>query len=276
MAIVKDAAQQALKATLACCEPTLKINSKGYVKSFRDNLVPLVRAEDFEEELSQGDGNELDGKFRAVHSSSALAVNSFGPFKRQIADLKILDAEPFGSLHFERKCPTGLRGNAPNLDVFLEGDSGIIGIESKLTEYLSRHRANFSTAYCEHIRDERRDTAWFTEMQRLMKEPESYDWLNAAQLIKHAFGLTNPKTETFRGKSAILLYLYWEPLNPARYSEFSEHRREIKKFAKRVCGSSPLFRAMSYQELWSSWGQAAPDWLMKHLDDLKSRYEVCI
>ncbi len=270
---VTDAAQQALKAALACFDPTLKIDSKGYVKSFRDNLVPLVRVEDFKEELRKGDGNELDGKFRAAHSSSALAVNSFGPFKRRIAAMKVLDAEPFDSLHFERKCPTGLRGNAPNLDVFLEGDSGIIGIESKLTEYLTSKSAKFSPAY-EHIDDDRCKTAWFTEMLRLMKEPESYVWLDVAQLIKHAFGLTNP--QTFCGKSATLLYLYWEPLNTARYSEFSEHRREIEKFAKRVCGSSPSFRAMSYHELWSSWGQTAPDWLMKHLDNLKSRYGVCI
>ncbi|MDE2733606.1 MAG: hypothetical protein OXI72_04380 [Gemmatimonadota bacterium] len=272
MAMV-DVAKKALKDALACFDPTLKIDSKGYVNSFRDNLVPLVCAEDFEEELQQGDGNELDCKFRAAHSSSALAVNSFGPFKRCKADLKILDAEPFGSLHFERKCPTGLRGNAPNLDIFLEGESGIIGIESKLTEHLTSKRAKFSSAY-EQINEDRRKTAWFTEMLRLMKEPESYVWLDAAQLIKHAFGLTNPKT--FCGKSATLLYLYWEPLNAARYSEFFEHRREIEKFAKQVCGSSPSFRAMSYHELWSSWGQTAPDWLMEHLNDLKSRYGVCI
>lgn len=273
MAAVTDAAQQALKAALACFDPTLKIDSKGYVKCFRDNLVPSVCTEDFEEELGKGDGNELECKFRAAHSSSALAVNSFGPFKRQIADLKILDAEPFGSLYFERKCPTGLRGNAPNLDVFLEADSSIIGIESKLIEYLISKRAKFSSAY-EQIKDKRRETAWFCEMLRLMREPESYVWLDAAQLIKHAFGLTNP--QTFCCKSATLLYLYWEPLNAARYSEFSEHRREIEKFAKRVCGSSPSFKAMSYPELWSRWGQTAPDWLMKHLDNLKSRYGVCI
>ena len=272
MAMV-DVAKNALKDALAYFDPTLKIDSKGYVKCFRDNLVPSVCTEDFEEELGKGDGNELGSKFRATHSSSALVVNSFGPFKRWIADLKILDTESFHSLHFERKCPTGLRGNAPNLDVFLEGKSEIIGIESKLTEYLTSKSAKFSPAY-EHIDDDRCKTAWFTEMLRLMKEPESYVWLDAAQLIKHAFGLTNP--QTFCGKSATLLYLYWEPLNTARYSEFSEHRREIEKFAKRVCGSSPSFRAMSYHELWSSWGQTAPDWLMKHLDNLKSRYGVCI
>ena len=30
-------------------------------------------------------GAELKGKFRAVHSSTALAVNVFGPFRRRLA-----------------------------------------------------------------------------------------------------------------------------------------------------------------------------------------------
>ena len=262
---------QALKDALARFNPTPEIDGTGYVKSFYDNLVPSVRPKDFEADLQQGDGNELNSKFRAAHSSSALAVNSFGPFKRRIADLEVLDAEPFDNLHFERKCPTGLRGKMPNLDILLEGKTSIIGIESKLTEYLSRHPTNFSPAY-EQIDDERRETAWFTEMRCLMKKPNSYIWLNAAQLVKHALGLAH----TFRGKTVILLYLYWEPRNPDSHSIFLEHRSEIQEFTERVASSSPSFRAISYPELWSSWEQTAPDWLMKHLNDLKSRYWVDI
>ena len=121
----KRLAIRALSEALKRLDPETETDHMGYTSSFRDNLVPCVHPDDFEADLRQGDGNELEGKFRAAHSSSALAVNSFGPFRRHIADLSLLGAEPFQYLHFERKCPTGLRGTAPNLDVLLEGSTAL-------------------------------------------------------------------------------------------------------------------------------------------------------
>jgi len=195
----------ALREALAHLRSDILIDEKGYTSDFRDTLVPMVLTEDFEADLSSGDGNELLTKFRAAHSSSGLGVNSFAPFRRCITDLALQNGDVFNLLEFERKCPTGLRGGrSPNLDVLLSGPSGVVGVESKLTEYLVRHRATFSPAYAEQIRDARRKQGYFHEMQRLMKEPDSYVWLDAAQLIKHAFGLAH----TFPDRPVTLLYLF--------------------------------------------------------------------
>jgi hypothetical protein len=102
--------------------PDTSLDPKGYVADFRDTLLPQVTLEDFEADLSSGDGNELETKFRAAHSSSGLAVNCFAPFRSRIADLAMPMGAGFDDLRFERKCPTGLRGGrAPNLDVVLSG-----------------------------------------------------------------------------------------------------------------------------------------------------------
>ena len=94
---------------------------------------------DFEADLRQGDGNELAGKFRAAHSSSALTVNVFAPFKSDISALCLAGKSGFETLHFERKCPHGLVGRrAPNLDVVAMGPNGIVAIESKCLEPLGR------------------------------------------------------------------------------------------------------------------------------------------
>jgi hypothetical protein len=50
----------------------------GYTTSLQANLVPDVALDSIESDLRRGDGDELKTKFRAVHSSAALAVNSFG------------------------------------------------------------------------------------------------------------------------------------------------------------------------------------------------------
>jgi hypothetical protein len=233
----------------------------------------MVLPDDFEADLSAGDGNELQTKFRAAHSSSGLGVNCFAPFRRQITDLTLQPGETFDALQFERKCPTGLRGGRfPNLDVMLSGPTGVVGVESKLTEYLARHSAAFSPAYAEQIRDARREQGYFREMVRLIADPDSYVWLDAAQLIKHAFGLAR----TFGDRPVTLLYVFWEPANPGDSPEFAAHRKEIAAFAERVEGSTPRFAAMSYPELWANWRKTAPEWLSRHLDELEARYLIRI
>jgi hypothetical protein len=271
---VRTRALSALGGAFARQRPDVTIDANGYAPDFHDTLLPMVSPEDFVADLNAGDGNELQTKFRAAHSSSSLAVNCFAPFRRRFADLTLTGCAPFEALQFERKCPTGLRGGrAPNLDDVLSSPTGVIGVESKLTEYLTRHRAAFSPAYAEQIRDARREQGYFREMLRLTDVPDGYLWLDAAQLIKHAFGLAR----TFQDRPVTLLYLYWEPTNPDVSPVFAAHRQEITAFAERVVGSTPEFRAMSYPELWRSWAAAGPsEWLAQHIDSLRNRYEVTL
>lgn len=78
-------------------------------------------------------------------------------------------------------------------------------------------------------------------MLRLRDRPDKYTWLDAAQLIKHAFGLAR----SFPDRPVTLLYLFWKPANPTADPEFVAHRDEIEEFRARVAGSSPAFEAMS-------------------------------
>jgi len=272
---MKFRAIRALSEAFSRQHPDIALDLNGYAADFHGTLLPGVSPEDFEGDLSSGDGNELETKFRAAHSSSGLAVNCFAPFRQRIADLTMPGHSGFDTLQFERKCPTGLRGGrAPNLDVVLSGPNSVLAIESKLTEYLSAHRANFSPAYEAQIRDARRDQGYFREMLRLQDRPDHYTWLDAAQLIKHAFGLAR----SFPDRPVTLLYLFWEPANPNESPEFAAHRNEIDEFRARVAGSSPAFEAMSYPELWQSWRDSAPTpgWLDEHLENLQGRYLVSI
>ncbi len=251
--------------------PGSQLDAKGYVTDARDNLLPGLRLEDVEPDLRQGSGNELRTKFRAAHSSSALAVNCFAPFKTNPAALT-LDCGGFTSLHFEHKCPHGLEGRTPpNLDVLANGRNGILAIESKCLEPLSSHKAAFAPAYDTKIQDARRETVWFSLMQELTTNPHAYKWLDAAQLIKHAFGIGH----TYKDRPATLLYLYWEPLNADAFPVFAQHRAEIARFAASVTGAAIAFTAMSYPALWAAWEtHAAPDWLADHVRRLRLRYGV--
>ena len=267
---IRAGALRALHGAFVRANPLVEVDTQGYMHDVTENLLPFVRLADFEADLRAGDGNELEGKFKAVHSSSVLAINVFAPFRARGSELILPGSGSITGLEFERKCPHGVSGRAPNLDVLLTGPDGVIGIESKLTEPLSRHRAVFSPKYREKIRDERRESAWFREMLRLEEDPGRYAWLDTAQLVKHAYGLAH----TFPDNPVTLFYLYWEPRNAERFPLFVEHRREIDAFSERVARSRPSFRAMSYAELWCTWSENAPSWLTAHLDAMRARYEV--
>ena len=268
-----NACRSALTLGFHRSAPQGLLDKKGYVSEASQNLIEGVRLENFEADLRQGDGNELEGKFLAAHSSSALVVNTFAPFKANAAALQLPGSGGFASLHFERKCPHGLVGRrSPNLDVLADGPNGVVAIESKCLEILTPHKAEFAPAYRAEITDERRGTPWFREMGRLVEEPRTYRWLDAAQLVKHAFGLAYGE---FVNRRVTLLYLYWEPSNPEVYPIFAEHRAEMTRFAASVIGGGPEFVAMSYPELWRWWDtQTEPEWLLAHVGRLMARYGV--
>jgi hypothetical protein len=89
---VRARAIDELGMALARTRPGVTVSSAGYVRDPSENLL-----EDIEADLCQGDGNELEEKFRAAHSSSALAVNNFAPFKRRPGSLKLAGISALGA-----------------------------------------------------------------------------------------------------------------------------------------------------------------------------------
>ncbi len=249
-------------------------DQKGYVANLEHNLVNGVETDQFQQFFAEGAGQELEGKMLAAHSSSALAVNCFARWTLKPTSLYIADVTDFEWLQFEVKCPTGLVGRTPpHLDLIVSSASHLVAVESKCTEYLVKHRASFADAYVEQISDHRVDTGWYREMERLRELPQKYQFLDAAQLIKHYFGLAH----TYPDVSTTLLYLYWEPKNASSFPEFTIHREEIECFADAVRGSAIDFRSQSYSEFWSSWSDSSePSWLGDHVTALRARYEVSI
>ena len=276
-ALLKDC-RAAMSRAFSSMSPGICLDDRNYVSDPKLNLIAGVRFEDIEADLLQGDGSELRGngrgrpaKFLAAHSSTALAVNVFGPFRRDPSALRLPWGSAFSGLQFERKCPHGVgNGKPPNLDVLLDGPDGPVGIESKFMEIIGIHRAEFKPAYDADLKGARRETPWFHEMQKLSANADTYRWLNASQLVKHAFGLAY----SFPHSRSTLAYLFWEPRNAAAHPLFAEHRAELARFSHAVAGGEPAFVWMSYPELWAWWGGLTDGnaELASHVSLLRQRY----
>jgi hypothetical protein len=229
-----------------------EVDSRGYVSSVEGNLhQPLsTRAAGG---FSKGSGSELldtvgrPAKMRALHSSSALAVNFFDYWTDRRPDL-LLTALGLGiastSIEFEAQFPTGLPGIPPNLDIAFRFTSGrVVGLESKFTEWLtpkSPNRELFKTKYfdgppglwsakglpkCQQLADE----LWSGRIH--------FQHLDAAQLLKHVLGLATQHPGSFE-----LYYLFFD----AQGRESPVHCAEVTRFAEAVA-SDFHFHWNSYQ-----------------------------
>ena len=252
---------------------------KDMSPTYQDNLIKGVNEADFVMDLTSAGGNPLKKQFRAIHSSLAMAVNNFAPFRNRLGNLSLPVGENYKNLKFEQQCPLWYDNNVgkPQIDVLIERNTEVIAIESKLLEFLNGFKKCFAENYFKKLNYEQENSKYFQEMLEIQSKAMSYKRLNTTQLIKHAFGLIN----TFPERPVTLIYLYWEPLNveelPKDWKDvFYEHRREIETFKTRIRGSKPTFMAMSYSELWRLWGQNASPWLQDHLNEVKSRYCVSI
>lgn len=244
-------------------------SESGYVESPAENLIAGVRLSQFERDISGGAGNELKGKFMAVHSSTALAVNCFAPFKDSPELLTCCGCSDFTDVCFERVCRTGLRGGThPHLDVWLQRDRAVIAIESKFTEYFATTRAGYSDAYRRERFPHAEDCWW-----RVLEESKSAEkqHLDVAQFVKHYLGLIR-HLESSELDSITFLYLFWEPTNASEIDACIAHREELADFSVKVRDSRIAFEFQSYPELWNEWDEHEA--LKPHVLNLRRRYEV--
>lgn len=230
---------------------SLAVDAAGYTLSLDDNLFQPMSAAS-RSEFEAGDGGELGsadgrGKMQALHSSSALACNVFDYWRtRACAPLSAALGTTAGitDIRFEQKFPTGLRGNAPNLDVVLSlGDGSLIAIESKFLEPYGAHlETGFKTKYLE-AKPGLWEARGLHASQRLVDALQggivTYRWLYAEQLLKHMLGLATS------AKDWSLWYLWYQAPGEAGV----EHAREVRDFADRVNNDGVGFRAISYQQL---------------------------
>jgi hypothetical protein len=247
----------------------------GYTLEPDQNLIPGIDPEFYVADLEQGDGSELhdrDGnvaKFCAAHSSSALAVNSFGPFRLRPQMLVLSGWSGFRYTQFEHKCPTGVKGNAPNLDFLALGESFVVGVESKFLEPLGSKAGGFAPSY-DALVEQESDDQWRGVFERLKADPKAFRHLDAVQLVKHSLGLRHTFADT---PKRVLLYVYWEPRNPDGHPEFAAHRDEVSQLSEWLDGSDVRFESVSYPALWEMWEEKI-GWnrIGDHVSSLRERY----
>lgn len=211
--------------------------------------------------LAKAPGNEIEsGKFSSPESSAALAVNCFDWFIERPHQLPpLIDLEDAGvpelvDIEFCARFPWA-GGRHPSLDAVVRPPKRLIGIESKRFEpFRDAKPIRFSDAYDRPVWGD--NMKGFERMRdRLRSGDAKFLHLDAAQLVKHAFGLVTEGGR--RQRAPALFYLFAEPAARGGHAiameDFARHRDEISSFAEAVSGDAVTFHSASYREWLGTW-----------------------
>jgi len=165
----------------------------------------------------------------------------------------------------------------PNLDVFFKNENTVLAIECKFLETLGEKKPKFSDQYL-NIKDGRRDSKWFRLMLDLLEEKVTFKYLDAAQLIKHYFGLAHECADS--DQDLEIGYVFWEPDGSRGTSDsvinlYAEHREDCERFAKLVSGDKIQFSFYSYFELIEYWHvNGLEDRMVEHFEVFVNKYKI--
>jgi hypothetical protein len=233
------------------------------------------------ERLGKSGGREVSsGKLASRESSAALAVNTFGWFHDRPRRLP-----PFAILGNKISLPTIVEieycarfpwtgGRHPWLDAWAETSEAVIGVECKRFEpFRGQKKGTLSPAYDRRVWRDRMGP--FEAMRDTLRSPgEHFRFLDAVQLVKHAFGLVTEGRR--KSKRPYLVYLFAEPQEcggrAIPEADKRAHREEIARFTADVRGAEVGFGAMSYREWMETWSSLDSE-LLTHRAAIIERFQ---
>ena len=249
-----------------------KTQAPYYLKRVEDNLVMPMSAQHIAE-YSQGSGGELEGKMKALRSSSAMTFNLLGNGPVVLNGENGLPAGTY-AVEYEHQLPTLARNPHPaNLDAKLTDEHGkaIVYCEMKLAEWVlnraSGLRAQYlrtdnylvpgapATVFCKafgSLCDDGQDASG--------KRAPKLTRYDAFQMLKHLLAIY---TEAARKNEAneplpmqvVLLNCVWEIADPAvlgryeaKYRKFeAEEHGQYRAFERTVQPITGLFAEMGIE-----------------------------
>lgn len=178
----------------------------------------------------------------------ALTLASFMPWLAYPERLELAGMQGFRELHFDARCPTGIRGTPPMIDFLALGQQGAVGAWVQGLGYLGRRNRRSAAAYAgldlpSSLR------AWGAYLDPAEPQRGAFHYVDVGALAKLAVGLG----KIFAGRPVRLLYLFLEPEGAASLRPFHRHRAELAGIVERTAANNPTLVPMSLHELWSGW-----------------------
>jgi hypothetical protein len=250
---------------------------------FTSALLPHLPAQHILARYDRAPGQELTSeKFTNPESSAALVANTFGFFADRPEGLPLPETWVAGEKAQQVLIEEEVRfpwpgGKHPWLDVVIETKTALIGIESKRYEpFRGTKTASFSDAYWKPVWGKRMGAfEWMRD--GLDRNPVMFEYLDAVQLVKHAFGLRTRGQKA--GRTALLVYLFAEPKAwpngcSVTDQQRAAHLEEARCFARMVGGAELRFELCTYQQLLAHLTKSDSNEVRDHVRAIAAEFDV--
>ena len=240
----------------------------GRLNDWRDSLMPSYQASDARAIEGLLDANRM----RVPESGIVLAVNSFFHWRERPHLMSLAGETGFTDLRFDARCPTGVRGTPPHLDLIAARGNRLVAVTSRGCDYLARRQNRMAAAY-DTVNLPGALRPWGKLMDYVKEDRGNFIHVDPGSLMKFALGLG----KTFTGYSLKLVYLYAEPVDAADYVAFIRHREELRIIKTMVADSSVTFHPTTAEAMWNDWAQSFPDPKLRgFVAELRERYNVAM
>lgn len=220
--------------------------------------------------LSASRLDELRARLARPETVGALVAASFLPWIAHPDALPLAGILGFRELHFDARCPTGVRGTPPIMDFMASGSAGVVGVVACLFGYLGHRPQRLTSAYAA-LEVPAGLSPWAAYLRSGAEELARFRHVDAAAVAKLAVGLGR----IFAGRPARLLYLFLEPEGAEALPCFARHRAELRHLADATDAGALRFVPMSFHELWASWQvETVPKTVRGIAAELARRYAV--
>jgi hypothetical protein len=259
--------QQALLRRLRETIGSDRYNSYGQLGDWRAGLVPGI-----EPRLVDSRMLDLRGRLARPESPAALVLNSFLPWLRQAENLPLADIVGFRELHFDARCPTGVRGTPPHIELMASGPLGAAGVTARAFDYLGGRQGKLSPAYASLALPPAL-ASWGSLVRAVSGRSERFHHVDVPSLAKLAIGLGR----IFIGRPIRLVYLFLEPIGAEGMAPFSGHRAELARLVELTRDSGVRLVPASFHEFWDIWAAGdRPAKLREIVAELGRRYAVAM
>lgn len=191
---------------------------------------------------------DLGPRATKPEGAMALALSSFLPWLDQPEGLQLAGITRFRELNFDARCPTGVRGTPPHIEVVASGPAGVVGVTVHVFDYLMLHQSKLSAAYAT-LKVPPAMEPWVALMRTNVEGRNPFHYVDVAALGKLAVGLGR----IFEHRPIRLLYVFLEPVDAGALRPFVDHRAELVRVTERTQDSAVVLVATSFHELWEEW-----------------------
>ena len=233
---------------------------KNYLLNLADNLFAQLSQESLAC-FNSGDGNETKdsrtrlAKMKALYSSSAIAVNLFQYWQKDaypityacgLCSKETTSKASANKITFEEKfeisSDKSLFPRSPNIDIVINGfQPAVCAIESKFTEPYRGKAKGISRKYIDNPSFWDGISNLYELANEISPDNNRFQYLDAAQLIKHTLGLKKSHSKT----GFCMMYLWYDVIGKDGFN----HRKEIEQFAEIAKKDGIKFKHATYQEV---------------------------